>query len=206
MPVNFHIGSSASDMDWFGKVPWPSFNGEQKLSVGRPICSWATPKVIGNLIFCGVPERFPEVKFVSVESGVGWIPFFLEALDYQLYETGPTLRDKLSMLPSEYFQRQFYGCFWFESLALQPAVRRAGRRQRDVRDRLPPPTCLYPKSDERVRRPSTDSTSPRGKRLLRTTPPGSTTSSSTDLTPIGQPVPSRLFLASQAASLGLAAW
>ncbi len=60
-------------------------------------------------------ERFPTVKFVSVESGIGWIPFFLESLDYQLDESAPSVVDQLSLLPSEYFRRQVYGCFWFES-------------------------------------------------------------------------------------------
>ena len=59
-------------------------------------------------------ERFPTLKFVSVESGIGWMPFFLEALDYQVCETAPGAIDELSMPPSEYFRRQMYGCFWFE--------------------------------------------------------------------------------------------
>jgi hypothetical protein len=31
----------------------------------------------------GVLNRYPTIKFVSVESGIGWIPFMLEAMDYQ---------------------------------------------------------------------------------------------------------------------------
>jgi len=76
-------------------------------------------RVVGNLIYSGVPERFPDVKFVSVESGIGWIPFFLEALDHQIAETMPNERQHLSLLPSEYFRRQFYGCFWFETVAIK---------------------------------------------------------------------------------------
>ena len=32
--------------------------------------------------------RFPELQFVSVESGIGWVPFVLEAADYSLAQ-GP---------------------------------------------------------------------------------------------------------------------
>jgi predicted TIM-barrel fold metal-dependent hydrolase len=152
MPVNFHIGSSARDLDWFGTVPWPSFNGEQKLSVGSANIFLGNAKVIGNLIFGGVAERFPELKFVSVESGVGWIPFFLEALDYQLWETGPSVRAKLSLTPTEYFRRQFYGCFWFESLALHRLLDVLGEGNVMFETDFPHPTCLYPRSDERVRK------------------------------------------------------
>jgi predicted TIM-barrel fold metal-dependent hydrolase len=152
LPVNFHIGSSQSIMDWFGKVPWPSMNGEQKLSVGSANIFLGNAQVIGNLIFTGVPERYPEVKFVSVESGVGWIPFFLEALDYQMYETAPSIRNRLTMLPSEYFRRQFYGCFWFESVALTHMLDVLGVNNVMFETDFPHPTCLYPKSDERVRK------------------------------------------------------
>jgi uncharacterized protein len=33
MPINFHIGASQGDLDWFGRVPYQS----------APACSWATP-------------------------------------------------------------------------------------------------------------------------------------------------------------------
>jgi predicted TIM-barrel fold metal-dependent hydrolase len=38
---------------------------------------------IVNLISSGLLDRFPRLKFVSVESGIGWLPFMLESLDYR---------------------------------------------------------------------------------------------------------------------------
>ena len=73
-----------------------------------------------------VPERYPNLRFVSVESGIGWIPFVLDALDYQCGETAPEHLAHLSMKPSEYFRRQFYGCFWFESRTLKPSIDHLG--------------------------------------------------------------------------------
>ena len=84
------------------------------------------------------------MKFVSVESGIGWIPFFLESLDYQLYESAPSVVDELSMLPSEYFQRQVYGCFWFEHRMLEPVIDALGATQVLFETDFPHPTCLYP--------------------------------------------------------------
>src|SRR5262249_49410893 len=97
-----------------------------------------------NLIFSGVLERHPDVKFVSVESGIGWIPFFLESLDYQLYESSPTVVDELSMLPSEYFKRQACGRFWFEHPMLEPVIDALGASQILCETDFPHPTCLYP--------------------------------------------------------------
>ena len=40
-------------------------------------------RVMGNLILSGLLDRYTKVKFVSVESGIGWLPFLLEAIDYE---------------------------------------------------------------------------------------------------------------------------
>src|SRR5947209_1337233 len=39
------------------------------------------PSTIGQLIFTGVFERFPELHVSMIETGVGWIPHFLEQID-----------------------------------------------------------------------------------------------------------------------------
>jgi uncharacterized protein len=142
--VNFHIGASESSMSWYGTSPWPTLDGERKLAIGSAMMYLSNAKTLANLIFSGVLERFPDVKFVSVESGIGWIPFFLESLDYQLYESSPTVVGELSMLPSEYFKRQVYGCFWFEHRMLEPVIEALGATQVLFETDFPHPTCLYP--------------------------------------------------------------
>src|SRR5437764_13054226 len=39
------------------------------------------PSTIGQLIFTGVFERFPELHVSMIETGVGWMPHFLEQID-----------------------------------------------------------------------------------------------------------------------------
>ncbi len=150
MPVNFHIGSSNGNMDFFGKAPWPSYGAERKLALGSANLFLGNARVIGNMIYSGVPERYPDVKFVSVESGVGWLPFFLEALDHQLIETAPNEADFLTMAPSDYFRRQFFGCFWFESAGLRTAVDYIGAQSILFETDFPHPTCLYPRDDAKI--------------------------------------------------------
>lgn len=147
MPVNFHIGSSKGNMDFFGKAPWPSFGPERKLAVGSANLFMGNARLIGNLIYSGVPDRFPDLKFVSVESGVGWIPFFLEILDHQMHETAPNELGHLSLLPSEYFKRQFFGCFWFERTTIKPTVEFVGNGCVMFETDFPHPTCYYPRDD-----------------------------------------------------------
>ena len=150
MPVNFHVGASETAMSWFGDSPWPSLGRDQKLALGSAMIYLSNAKVLGNLIFSGVLERHPTVKFVSVESGIGWIPFFLESLDYQLEETAQSSREFLTMKPSEYFRRQMYGCFWFEGNALGATIEAVGVDNCMFETDFPHPTCLYPDSLERV--------------------------------------------------------
>lgn len=147
MPVNFHIGSSKGNLDYYGKAPWPSFGPERRLAVGSANLFMGNARVVGNMIYSGVPERFPDVKFVSVESGVGWLPFFLEVLDHQMHETAPNELAELSMLPSDYFRRQFYGCFWFERSTVRPTLEYVGAQSLMFETDFPHPTCLYPRDD-----------------------------------------------------------
>ena len=142
--VNFHIGASESSMSWYGTSPWPGLDGEQKLAIGSAMMYLSNARILANLIFSGVLERHPDVQFVSVESGIGWIPFFLESLDYQLYESSPSVVDALTMLPSEYFRRQVFGCFWFEHRMLGPVIDALGPSQVLFETDFPHPTCLYP--------------------------------------------------------------
>ena len=70
---------------------------------------------LGQLIYGGVFERFPELRFVFTETSATWIPRELFVLDaeYRMgttkgqpaYPTFHRALDKLSMLPSEYYAR-----------------------------------------------------------------------------------------------------
>lgn len=59
------------------------------------------------LICGGVLERFPRLRVVFLESGVGWLPYWLERMDAH-YEGLGYMVPWLTMPPSEYFRRQ---CF-----------------------------------------------------------------------------------------------
>ena len=147
MPVNFHIGASADTMGWFGSSPWPSHDMNTKLAIGSAMMYLSNASVIANLIFGGVLERHPTVQFVSVESGVGWIPFFLQSLDYQLQQSTPGVYGtKLSLTPTEYFKRQMHACFWFENEGVPEAIAMLGDTNVMFETDYPHPTCLYPDS------------------------------------------------------------
>ena len=146
LPIHFHIGASQTTMSWYGSSPWPSLGEDQKLGIGSAMMYITNARVLANIIYSGMLERHPRLKVVSVESGIGWIPFVLEALDHQANETAAGSMDYLSLPPSEYFRRQIYACYWFERRDVAHTFEVLGSDNILFETDFPHPTCLYPDS------------------------------------------------------------
>src|SRR5207302_2060345 len=83
-------------------------------------------RIITNLCMGNLFDRYPNVRISSAESGIGWVPFVLEAMEFQLDEmvTDPAEVTLQKRRPTEYFRDHFYGSFWFEKVgAMQPGER-----------------------------------------------------------------------------------
>jgi uncharacterized protein len=119
MSINFHIGFSNSRDGWVTadsqRLLEENFDGRQ-MAWTTPISMMSNAESIAKLIASGVCDRFPRLNFVSVESGMGYVPYLLESMDWHWNAYAAHL--KHPMYPSEYFRRQFYGTFWFERQAL----------------------------------------------------------------------------------------
>ncbi len=70
-----------------------------------------TYEALSKVIFGGMLERFPRLRFVLVESRIGWLPFFLERSDnvYKRHRYWSKLQ--LKEPPSFYFHRQVSATF-----------------------------------------------------------------------------------------------
>ncbi len=146
IPVNFHIGASEQSIDWMGTQGWPSLTRDLYAGIQGAMIFFNNGKVVSNLIYSGILDRFEKLKFVSVESGIGWVPFLMQALDYQLKEIAET--KSFNKKPSEYFQSNFYACFWFEQgKHLADMVRQVGIDNCLFETDFPHPTSLYPFND-----------------------------------------------------------
>jgi predicted TIM-barrel fold metal-dependent hydrolase len=143
LPINFHIGSSETSIDWMGRQGWPGLTRDLASGIMGAMVFFNNGKAMSNLIYSGLFDRYPGLKFVSVESGIGWIPFLMQALDYQLVEIaeGKSFQKK----PSEYFESNFYACFWFEQGPhLADMCRQVGINNCLFETDYPHPTGLYP--------------------------------------------------------------
>ncbi|HMG40210.1 MAG TPA: amidohydrolase family protein [Acidimicrobiales bacterium] len=152
LPVHFHIGASVTGMTFYGKYPWESHPANTKLAIGGTLLFIGNARVVTNLILSGMFDRHPDLKMVSVESGVGWIPFILETLDYEMAENAPEELAQLKKPPSEYFRSNLYATFWFEKNRnkLPALVEAVGEDNILFETDFPHPTCMYPNPLETV--------------------------------------------------------
>jgi predicted TIM-barrel fold metal-dependent hydrolase len=143
LPVNFHIGS--------GTIPalWPGLDNNRGIAAISTMLFMNNMRCLTQLIFSGLLDRFPRLKFVSVESGIGWIPFMLEACEYQM-DQNMVERGGLKLRPREYFQRQIYASYWFENENAARSIELLGADNVMFETDFPHPTCLYPNVREQV--------------------------------------------------------
>lgn len=146
MPVNFHIGASEQSMDWLGWQGWPGLHYDMRAALGGAMLFINNGRVMGNLILSGLLDRYSKLKFVSVESGIGWVPFLLEAIDWEYQETAANVQH-LQRKPSEYFASNFFACFWFERRDLSRQIKSVGVDNVLFETDFPHPVCLYPIDD-----------------------------------------------------------
>jgi len=144
LPIHFHIGNSQTSMSFFEKYAWGSHSEGMQLAICGTMLFLGNARSVVNIIGSGMLERHPGLQVVSVESGVGWIPFVLEALRYEMIENAPRDLPKLPLTPMEYFQRQMYATTWFEHADLPSVVERVGEDRILFESDFPHPTCLYP--------------------------------------------------------------
>jgi predicted TIM-barrel fold metal-dependent hydrolase len=143
LPISFHIGSGNME---------DGLQREKMAAYGR-LATFTELSVnvflrngmqLNDLLMSGVLARYPQIKFVSVESGIGWIPFVLEAMDYQFRDNRvPEERPEFDRLPSEYFARNVYACYWFEQTAPRRLIDKVGVDNILFETDFPHPTSLY---------------------------------------------------------------
>lgn len=119
LPLCFHIDAARPP------AVWPGYDETLNLVKLTVMSFLGNSDMVTEVILSGLCHRYPDLDFVSVESGIGYLPYILESMDWQwinlgLHKTHP----EMDLLPSEYFRRQVYGSFWFERQSgLEEALR-----------------------------------------------------------------------------------
>jgi predicted TIM-barrel fold metal-dependent hydrolase len=100
--ICLHIGSSSS-------IPMLTDAPIDVMITLTPLNLFQTAS---NLIWSPVLKRFPDIQFALSEGGIGWLPYFLERIDY-VYERHRfwTHQQFGDMLPSQKARENFTFCF-----------------------------------------------------------------------------------------------
>jgi predicted TIM-barrel fold metal-dependent hydrolase len=120
LPLSFHIGNSHGGFHY--QIPWSSYKRDAARAISTTLLMMFNAGHMANFLLSGLFDRYPNLKFASVESGVGWIPYLLEQLEYQIGQTvtEPVERAMIGKRsPIEYFHDHFYSMFWSESLPIR---------------------------------------------------------------------------------------
>jgi predicted TIM-barrel fold metal-dependent hydrolase len=166
LPVSFHIGSGDFTKDFAMERIVAHGVGP---TTGRATISLFLKNAaqVTDLLLCGVLPRFPDTRFVSVESGVGWVPFVLESADYTFeYSNVARERPEFTMKPSEYFHRQVYACYFYEEHSVRHDLDAIGVDNVLFETDYPHPVCLYGNVREKIEGGLSMRTDSEAKQLL----------------------------------------
>lgn len=124
-----HLDNNEKGYDLIKRDPTPMKGvalGLPGFQLAETICFW---------ILSGTLEKFPKLKVLFVEPGLGWLPFLFDMiLDGRIIQ-GHYSFPSLKLLPSEYFKRQMGATFMYEPLGLKYCYEYFG------------PDCLYWSTD-----------------------------------------------------------
>ena len=130
LPVHFHIGASLTAMNFYGQYFWESQDEFVKPAIGGSMLFIGNARVVINTVFSGLFDRFPKLKMVSVESGIGWVPFILETMDWELPENAPAQAAELGHVSFGVLQVELVRHHVVRDRARpSPAAGRQGRRR-----------------------------------------------------------------------------
>lgn len=112
IPISLHLGPSTRSLKpKLGSWRFPAFVA---------VIPMQLDEAVAGMIFSGILEQRPQVKFVLGEGGLGWVPYVLERMDHEHHKYYDKTADhRLAMLPSEIFARQVYMTYEDETLGVE---------------------------------------------------------------------------------------
>jgi predicted TIM-barrel fold metal-dependent hydrolase len=143
LPMSFHIvGPRNQNVQAVFQNPNPGI--KETFVAIAPI---SIVEVVSTLVFTGILERHPKMKFVLVECGIGWIPYFVERMDQTFNKHRFWTKSIITEKPSTYWYRQGHATF-IQDLAGVEARHRAGLHNIMWSTDYPHSDSTWPKSRE----------------------------------------------------------
>jgi uncharacterized protein len=146
IPLNFHLNASLDA----NSAIWDNLGFDQRLPIHALLHHIGCAATMSNFMVSGILDKYPQLKIGLIESGAGWVPFWLEAMEHQLDEFRTAENRGLKLRPKEYFKRHFWVSFWFETYAPTKMLEEIGVDKLMFETDFPHPTSLYPGVQEKL--------------------------------------------------------
>ncbi|HMP56533.1 MAG TPA: amidohydrolase family protein, partial [Novosphingobium sp.] len=140
LAINFHLNASLDAES----AMWDHLGFDQRLPLSALIHHIGCATTMTNFMVTGVLDKYEDLKIGLIESGAGWVPFWLEGLEHQLDEFRTLINRGLKRRPKEYFARNFWVSFWFETASVTRLLDEIGADRLMFQTDYPHPTSLYP--------------------------------------------------------------
>lgn len=99
-PLGFHAA-----FNWIGERTMESLNRFMAVhALGFPFYNMIH---LTNWVVNGLPERYPDLNVIWIESGLAWLPFLMQRLDHE-YALRPSEAPLLKRKPSEYIADMYF--------------------------------------------------------------------------------------------------
>ena len=140
MTLSIHLGARV-----------PRFGDIQHFLPDLVMSKFAMAEPIAIMIFGGVFMRFPKLRFVSVESGVGWFAFMADYMDRTWEKQRFWTKSPLTELPSFYMDQNVYGSFIHDRIGVELRKAPGGKNIMWSSD-YPHSETTFPESDKMIER------------------------------------------------------
>ncbi len=109
--ICLHIGSGNPQPHASDETPIEAWITTMPMSICVGAADWLSLEAL---------QRYPEMKIILSESGIGWIPYFMERADFShSRHTAWTNSDFGGLKPSDVFKRNFMTCFIDDAFGLK---------------------------------------------------------------------------------------
>ena len=122
VPISIHIRLSGKE----GVKAMSAGGGIQSKSMPvNPLVTMSctafqdSPKLVAQLIFAGVFDRYPKLQFVLGETNVGWVPLFKELMDDHYQRDRYWTKTNLERMPSTYWNSNFAATFIIDKFGIK---------------------------------------------------------------------------------------
>ena len=143
LPVCLHTIPTKDQMFPNLSVPLEGMLRHSWVAAVMTVFQLNTADLIGGLCFGGVLEKFPKMKIVLGESGLGWIPYLLDRMDTLFEEQHSILAFKRK--PSQMFHDQIFVSFQSEKID-KSVVQKIGIKNVMWATDYPHPDGIFPDS------------------------------------------------------------